>query len=65
MSAIHGVNYGRPTLDLNFAKNKSLIDTLTGRNLITFSRSSTATYVGADGLIKYAASNAARFDHNP
>ena len=65
MAIVYGANYGRPTLDLNFAKNKSLIDTLTGRNLITFSRSSTATYVGADGLIKYAASNAARFDHNP
>jgi hypothetical protein len=65
MAIVYGANYGRPTLDLNFAKNKSLIDTLTGRNLITFSRSSTATYVGADGLIKYAASGAARFDHNP
>jgi hypothetical protein len=65
MAIVYGANYGRPTLDLNFAKNKSLIDTLTGRNLITFSRSSTATYVGADGLIKTAASGAARFDHNP
>ena len=65
MSAIHGVNYGRPTLDLNFAKNKSLIDTVSGLNLITFSRSSTATYVGADGLIKSAAVNEPRFDHNP
>jgi hypothetical protein len=65
MSAIHGVNYGTPTLDLNFAKNKSLIDTVSGLNLITFSRSSTATYVGADGLIKTAASGEARFDHNP
>ena len=68
MSAIHGVNYGAPTLDLNFAKNKSLIDTVTGRNLITFTRSQTAreaTYVGADGLIKTAAANEPRFDHNP
>ena len=68
MAIVYGANYGRPTLDLNFAKNKSLIDTLTGRNLITFSRSQTAreaTYVGADGLIQTAASGAARFDHNP
>ena len=68
MSAIHGVNYGAPTLDLNFAKNKSLIDTVTGRNLVTFTRSQTArgaTYVGADGLIKTAAANEPRFDHNP
>ena len=31
---------------------------------ITFTRSSTGTYVAADGLIKTAASNAARFDHD-
>jgi hypothetical protein len=65
MSAIHGVNYGTPTLDLNFAKNKSLIDTVTGRNLVTFTRASTGTYVGADGLIKTAVANEPRFDHNP
>jgi hypothetical protein len=68
MSAIHGVNYGRPTLDLNFAKNKSLIDTVSGLNLVTFTRSQTAreaTYVGADGLIKTAVANEPRFDHNP
>ena len=68
MSVIHGVNYGTPTLDLNFAKNKSLIDTTSGRNLVTFTRAQTAreaTYVGADGLIKSAVANEARFDHNP
>jgi hypothetical protein len=65
MSAIHGVNYGAPTLDLNFSKNKSLIDTVTGRNLVTFTRASTGTYVGADGLIKTAVANEPRFDHNP
>ena len=68
MSVIHGVNYGTPTLDLNFAKNKSLIDTASGRNLVTFTRAQTAreaTYVGADGLIKTAVADEARFDHNP
>jgi hypothetical protein len=65
MAIVYGANYGAPTLDLNFAKNKSLIDTVTGRNLVTFTRSSTATYVGADGLIKSAVANEARFDHNP
>jgi len=68
MSAIHGVNYGTPTLDLNFVKNKSLIDTVSGLNLVTFTRSQTAreaTYVGADGLIKTAIANEPRFDHNP
>ena len=41
-----------PTLDLNFAKSKSLFDGRSAKNKITFSRSSSATYVGADGLIK-------------
>ncbi len=68
MSAIVGKNYELPALDLNFAENKSLIDTVTGRNLITFSRSQSgkeATYVGSDGLIKYASADEARFDYNP
>ena len=39
-------------LDLNFAYNKSLTDSITGNNLVTFSRASSGTYVGADGLIK-------------
>ena len=34
------------TLDLNFAETKSI------GNLVTFSRASTGTYVGSDGLIK-------------
>ena len=56
---------GTPSLDLNFAKNKSLIDGVSGNKLIDFTRNSTATYVGEDGLIKTAAANEARFDHNP
>jgi len=49
----------RPTLNLDFAKTKTLDPR------VTFTRASTATFVGADGLIKTAASGAARFDHNP
>ena len=49
----------RPTLNLDFAKTKALDPR------ITFTRASTATFVGADGLIQTAASGAARFDHNP
>ena len=49
----------RPTLDLNFARVKALDPR------ITFTRSSGGSYVGADGLIKYAGVNEARFDHNP
>jgi hypothetical protein len=33
--------------------------------LITFTRSTTATFVGSDGLIQSAAINAPRFDYNP
>jgi hypothetical protein len=48
-----------PTLDLDFANSKTLDPR------ITFTRSSGGSYVGADGLIKYAGVNEARFDHNP
>ena len=49
----------RPTLNLDFAKTKALDPR------VTFTRASTATFVGANGLIQTAASGAARFDHNP
>ena len=54
-----------PSLDLQFADNKSLVDGVTGQNPVTFTRASTGTYVGSDGLIKSATTNEARFDHNP
>ena len=54
-----------PSLDLRFADNKSLVDATTGANLVTFTRASSGTYVGSDGLIKSATTNEARFDHNP
>jgi len=57
--------YGVPSLDLTFADRKSLVDRISGNNLVTFTRSTTATYVGSDGLIKTAAINEPRFDHNP
>ena len=47
----------RPTLDLNFAGKQSLKDQTTGNSLVTHSRSSNATYVGGDGLIKDAVTN--------
>jgi hypothetical protein len=65
----HGVVWGdifkSASLDLNFAKNKSLVDSKTGRNLVTFTRVSSGTYVGSDGLIKTATTDEARFDHDP
>jgi hypothetical protein len=48
-----------PTLDLDFANSKTLDPR------IDFTRASGGSYVGADGLIKYAGVNEARFDHDP
>lgn len=47
------------SLDLRFAQQKTL------DSRITFTRASSGTYVGSDGLIKTATTNEARFDHNP
>ena len=49
----------RPTLNLDFAKTKALDPR------ITFTRASTGTFVGVDGLIQTAATDVSRFDHNP
>ena len=46
-----------PSLDLRFADDKSLIDATTGQSLVTFTRASSGTYVGSDGLIKTATTN--------
>lgn len=40
------------TLDLDFAGAKSLKNQIGKKDLVTFTRASAATYVGADGLIK-------------
>jgi hypothetical protein len=48
-----------PSLYLNFVNNEVLDPR------ITFTRASTATYVGSDGLIKTAATNVPRFAHDP
>ena len=49
----------RPSLNLDFTNSRSL------DSRITFTRASTATYVGRDGLIKTAGVDEARFDHDP
>ena len=54
-----------PSLDLQFADRKSLVDAVSGQNLVTFTRASSGTYVGSDGLLKTATTNEPRFDHNP
>jgi hypothetical protein len=48
----------RPALDLNFARTKALDPR------ITYTRASTGTFVGSNGLIQTAASGVARFDHD-
>jgi hypothetical protein len=46
-----------PSLDLRFAENKSLVDATTGSNLVTFTRASSGTFVGSDGVIRTAVTN--------
>ena len=72
MAVIHGTRSKTdvlPSLDLRFSYRKDLIDSISGKNLINFSRvqsgTSKSTYFGADGLLKYADSNEPRFDHDP
>jgi hypothetical protein len=57
------LNADKLSLDLQFAADK----TLTARKGPTpvFTRASTATFVGSNGLIQSAAVNAERFDHDP
>jgi hypothetical protein len=58
-----GINPDGLSLDLQFAADK----TLTARKGPTpvFTRGSTGTFVGSNGLIQTAAINAPRFDHDP
>ena len=45
------------SLDLKFADNKSLTDAITGSNLVTFTRASSGTFVGSDGVLQTAVTN--------
>ena len=49
----------RPSLDLRFALTKKLDPR------ITFTRGSTGTYFGSDGILRTAGVNEPRFDHDP
>jgi hypothetical protein len=46
-----------PSLDLNFAQNKSLIDDYSGTTLVTHTRASSGTYVDSEGVIRTATTN--------
>jgi len=49
---LYDLGGARPTLDLNFANNNSLADSITGKTLSTFTRASSGTYVDGDGVIR-------------
>ena len=52
--------FATASLDLDFARHKNLgqrVDATTGSNLVDFTRASSGTYVGSDGLIKTATTN--------
>jgi len=54
-----------PSLDLRFAENKSLVDTVTGASLVTFTRASSGTFVDSAGVLQTAGTDVPRFNHNP
>jgi hypothetical protein len=54
-----------PSLDLCFADKKDLICASSGRQLVTFARASSGTYVDSAGVLRTAATDVPRFDHNP
>ncbi len=58
-----GLNADGLSLDLQFAADKTMT-ARKGPNPV-FTRASTGTFIGSNGLIQTAAVNAARFDHDP
>jgi len=54
-----------PSLDLRFADDKSLIDAVTGQQLVTHTRVGSGTFTDSAGTLQTAATNVPRFDHNP
>jgi hypothetical protein len=46
-----------PSLDQRFAESKSLIDAVSGQNLITFTRASSGMSVGSNGVLQTAVTN--------
>ena len=57
---LYDLGGARPTLDLNFANNGSLVDSVTGKTLVQHTRASSATYVDGDGVIRNAVTNYVR-----
>ena len=53
--------FNSASLDLHFAKTKSLVDATTGASLVTFTRASSGTFVGSDGVLQSAVTNLRTF----
>ena len=49
--------FNSASLDLHFAKTKNLVDATTGASLVTFTRASSGTFVGSDGVLRSAVTN--------
>jgi hypothetical protein len=56
---------GMPSLSLQFAATQSLIDLVSGQNLITFSRLSDGTTTNSAGQVQTVAAGIPRFTHDP
>lgn len=54
-----------PSLDLDFAGSRSLVDRISGQQLITFTRASSATVINATGAIETVGNDVPRFQHDP
>jgi hypothetical protein len=63
--AVYSLSGNTPALDFAFAANGSLVDRISGQNLITFSRNTIATYLDSSGQVQTAAAHEARFTHDP
>jgi hypothetical protein len=56
--------YGQPSLDLVFTGPKKSLRSRIGNQQVEFTRGSTATYTDESGIIRTAAQDEARFDHD-
>jgi hypothetical protein len=59
MAILQNFPSSRPSLNLNFARSKTLDPR------VTFTRTSAGTYVDESGIIRTASADEPRFDHNP
>ena len=55
-----------PTANLQFAATRTLVDSVSGSNLLTVTRAAaTGTFFDASGVLQTASADTARFDNNP